>query len=90
MHCISKKGAFRTQPGYHTKQGELAGVEQGSSRKAASQKVDNWGWCSGVEFEEALKGSFVVVIKDVKFLISEDKGRQAAEENREAIKLVNS
>ena len=31
----------------------------------------------------------MVVIKDVKFLISEDKGRQAAEENWEAIKLVN-
>ena len=54
VHCISEEGALRTQPGDHTKQGELAGVEQGSSRKAASQKVDNWGWCSGVEFEEAL------------------------------------
>ena len=31
----------------------------------------------------------MVVIKDVKFLISEDKGRQTAEENWEAIKLVN-
>ena len=54
MHCISEERALGTQPGDHTKQGELAGVEQGSSRKAASQKVDNWGWCSGVEFEEAL------------------------------------
>ena len=31
----------------------------------------------------------MVVIKDLKFLISEDKGRQTAEENWEAIKLVN-
>ena len=32
----------------------------------------------------------MVVIKDVKFLISEDKGRQTAEENWEAIELVYS
>ena len=90
MHCISKKGAFRTQPGYHTKQGELAGVEQGSSRKGASKKIDYWGGCPGVKFKEALKGSFVVVIKDIKFPVTEDKGGKTAKENRDAIKLMYS
>ena len=47
-------------------------MEKGSSRKAASKKVDYWGWCSGVKFEEALKGTFVVVVKDIEFHVIED------------------
>ena len=90
MHCISKKGAFRTQPGYHTKQGELAGVEQGSSRKGASKKIDYWGGGPGVKFKEALKGSFVVVIKDIKFLVTENKGGKTAKKDWDSIELVNS
>ena len=90
MHCISKKGAFRTQPGYHTKQGELAGVEQGSSRKGASKKIDYWGGCPGVKFKEALEGSFVVVIKDIKFLVTVDKGGKTTKKNWNAIELMYS
>ena len=65
VHCISEERAVRTQPSDHTKQRELAGVKEGSSRKAASKKVDYWGWCPGVKFKEALEGGFVLVIEDV-------------------------
>ena len=78
-----------TKPSNHAKQAQLALVESSTSGKAACHKVDKRSRRSRVEAHELLQRHLVVVVEGSHLSFTEDKGGEAAEEDRETIELLN-
>ena len=73
------KYVISSESGNHAKEGELAEMEQSTSRKGSSHEQDYWCGSAFIEALETFQANLIVVINGVYFGFAEDQGSQATQ-----------